>query len=160
MKRVLRIIASVLVLSLMFVFLACSVWADDGVIVTKTISGGYFDSFTNKEISPEMSINIDRIVNVSTTLKVTLDPQTPQHTVSASVKLRRSTWYGYQVALTQILHDDVLMVNTRTTDYDYFCTYHSSATIPGTGGYRLVGTVSGVSSAFYSQFSGTIKYVD
>lgn len=153
MKRILRIIASVLALSLMFVFLACNVFA-----ASTGISGQWRGNSNGTTISSPFAVLENKNISVSSELVLAIDSGTAAHTVTAKVFLRRSTWYGYETVMTQTLYNGVSMSNTSTSiDYER-CSYTSSTTAPATGEYYVVGQIKGASNAFASQFSGTVTY--
>lgn len=160
MKRISRLIASVMILCVMFIILATSVFAA-GTTVTEyaytqwrgngSSSGRGIDSVT-------VPIGKNETVVFRTDLDITIDPNTPSTNVTASAALRQWKWYGYSTLINQTLYNSESLSNSGSTAKTVSRYYQTTDSTNETGDYYMVANTSGSSSAFYYHYLFTISY--
>lgn len=161
MKRTLRSISAIMVLSLMFIILATSVFAASTSVTEYAYANwrgnGSATGRNNDDVI--MAIGKGEKVTLKTSLTITVDANTDEQDVTAIAALRQKHWYGYSTLISSTLCDDYTMSNSSTSSSrTYSFSKTKSATTSSTGDYYIIAKTSGASSAFYNKYNFTTTY--
>lgn len=160
MKRTIRSIASILVLSLMLVVLATSVFAAGTTVSDYAYAQWRGNGSTSGRGIDDVTVAIGKneTVTFKTDLDITIDPSTAATKVTATSALRQWKWYGYSTLISQTLCNAESLSNTGTSAKTVSRSSQTTKTTSATGDYYMVANTSGSSSAFFFYYLFTIKY--
>ena len=149
-------IMSIVIISIMLVLFVASAGAATVNQIAQWRGNGSASGRNGSEV--EFNIANGKTVNINTSLKLTIDPNTSERKLTSNVYLRQKTWYGYHNLISLNLASNKPVSNPLSSPNSITLTKSGAGTTTSSGDFYFVAQTSGLTNAFYNYYTFEATY--
>lgn len=151
MKKFKKILSAIICVAILLTVTGATVFA-----ASSTYKKGFRGDSSYS--SGTVSVGTNEDISLSSSCKVTIDPDTTSRSITYYVAIKKSTWYGSKVVAKSSVDKswgNTSSLSTSVKTCSQSCSYTTGSSSKD---YFVYAKVSGSSSAYYNYFTLTLSY--